>query len=155
MQPTMTPKDRLNDDDKNTLLSCILKSRHDRCGIRLTSRSMHMTEAPSIQAFRCVSSILQRPVVLLCSPIPLSAVMIHPRVSLSSPVASIAMSHGYTGLALHGRSLHNLNTASSNGQALRSSAMFSQQHSMLVSWPFEQNDRTISLYTAVDKAKMP
>lgn len=79
---TITPKLRLNDADKNVSLSVIEKS----CipGNRRTGMSMHMILAPKQHA--CLSQRVLADGYTPLVPIPLTAVMIHPRVSLSSTI---------------------------------------------------------------------
>ena len=78
----MTPKLRLNEDARKTLLSCILK--FFLLGINRTNTSTQIMLAPATQANRGVSYLILPPQTQkLDLPIPLTTHIIHPRVSLS------------------------------------------------------------------------
>lgn len=94
----MTPKLRLSEQARKTLLSWMLKCR--LLGIKRTSRSTQMMHAPSTQAAEVQnakrvnqqSSVDGRGELRESSgmgghlPTPLTTHMIHPRVSLSTPL---------------------------------------------------------------------
>ena len=79
----MTPKLRLKDEERKTLLSCIRKFFFP--GMCCIIKSTHIMLEPNTQA---IVQLENRP-SSLCSntlPTPLTQVMIHPRVSLSRPI---------------------------------------------------------------------
>lgn len=53
--PTMTPKLRLNDDERNALLSWILKHLHESSGIWQINRSTQTIKAPSMHAINVLA----------------------------------------------------------------------------------------------------
>ncbi len=81
---TITPKLRLSEEDKNVLLSCILKFLFP--GSKRTMRSTHIIADPNTHAELNISARASNTSANV--PTPLTHVIIHPRVSLSSTIIS-------------------------------------------------------------------
>ena len=84
----MTPKLRLRDAERKVLLSWMLQSFLP--GKSLTRTSMKMILAPNMQAIHHQHRRQSTPMKTRHSPMPLTHVMIHPRVSLSNAILDLA-----------------------------------------------------------------